>query len=514
LVSVLLGVVILPIGGCFLLPNQPPLPAVHAEPLTGEAPLQVSFDATASTDSDGIVIAYRWSFGDGTDGHGQTIDHTFNVPGTYAARLAVEDDDGAEVSLWVDVVVDPPNVPPSAAFVFAPSWAFPEAPVQFDASASSDADGVIVAYAWDLGDGAVGAGPMVEHAFPEPGLYSVTLTVTDDDGATRQRTLAVFVSPTPDQAPQARFVPTAASIEVGEIVWLDASSSSVAVGAIERYEWSFGDGSAAAGVTVGHSYSVAGSYTVTLAVVDTLGGSAQATGTVYVGGGAMLPPSPPPAVGETISRSFSWYFEGRARPLSILVPRELYEWSVAQPRNVWPYRDYDEYVLNPLDDALMRTISQSLEFDCYFRTIKNALAFVQAGIGYQLDPTTFEYPRYPVETLVDGVGDCEDTAILYASLSRTLGHGALLAAVDTNQDGVSDHMVVFVPVGDSYADYGIPEAWEYRGMMYAFAETATEGGYTPLGVDPWGLELNDIQQVWDVSRVDSSPKMVKHVNTP
>ncbi len=84
-----------------------------------------------------------------------------------------------------------------------------------------------------------------------------------------------------------------------------------------------------------------------------------------------------------------------------------------------------------------------------------ALAFVQATITYALDPGLFEYPRYPVETLVDLVGDCEDTAILYASLVRTLGQGALIVAVDTDRDGTADHMVTFVPVDQAYADAGV-----------------------------------------------------------
>jgi len=54
----------------------------------------------------------------------------------------------------------------------------------------------------------------------------------------------------------------------------------------------------------------------------------------------------------------------------------------------------------------------------YQTTIENALAFVQKSVSYQLDPAGSEYPRYPVETLVDGVGDCEDSAILYASIVR------------------------------------------------------------------------------------------------
>ena len=55
--------------------------------------------------------------------------------------------------------------------------------VHFDASASSDADGKLSLYHWDFGDGTTLEGAAVDHAFPEPGTYLVTLTVTDDAGS-------------------------------------------------------------------------------------------------------------------------------------------------------------------------------------------------------------------------------------------------------------------------------------------------------------------------------------------
>jgi hypothetical protein len=75
-------------------------------------------------------------------------------------------------------------------------------------------------------------------------------------------------------------------------------------------------------------------------------------------------------------------------------------------------------------------------------------------------------------------------------------------------------MVAFVPVDEAYCD-SFPEGsrsfWEYDGKLYAFAETAVEGGYLPLGVDPWNLDPRDIGKTWDVARVDPSPQMVKRV---
>jgi len=132
--------------------------------------------------------------------------------------------------------------------------------------------------------------------------------------------------------------------------------------------------------------------------------------------------------------------------------------------------------------------------------------FVQQVIPYR--PDEWEYPRYPVETLVDVAGDCEDTSILYASILRTLGRGAMLVGVDTRGDGRMDHMAVLAPVGRSFVDaHPSRSFWEYRGTIYAFAETAVDGGSVGLGVDPWDLEPEDYKQIWNVSSVDSEPQI-------
>lgn len=71
-----------------------------------------------------------------------------------------------------------------------------------DASASTDPDGEIASYAWDLGDGDTATGPTVEHTYAAAGTYEVTLTVTDDDGATDTYTEDVTATdpPPPDPA--------------------------------------------------------------------------------------------------------------------------------------------------------------------------------------------------------------------------------------------------------------------------------------------------------------------------
>lgn len=76
------------------------------------------------------------------------------------------------------------NVPPQAAFSFSPATAIFPADIAFDASASKDPDGTIASYAWSFGDGGTGTGRTVTHNFKTYGTFTVSLTVTDNQGAT------------------------------------------------------------------------------------------------------------------------------------------------------------------------------------------------------------------------------------------------------------------------------------------------------------------------------------------
>lgn len=86
--------------------------------------------------------------------------------------------DEAEVSVLVEG-----NDPPTAT-ISAPASEKKNKPVAFDGSASSDPDGTIVSYAWDLGDGTSADTATVTHRYKDEGTYLVRLTVTDNEGAT------------------------------------------------------------------------------------------------------------------------------------------------------------------------------------------------------------------------------------------------------------------------------------------------------------------------------------------
>ena len=143
--------------------------------------LTASFDGTGSTDSDGSVVGYAWAFGDGGTSTEPTPTHAYAVPGTYEVTLVVTDDEGATGTVSQDVQVDlTPNVAPTAAFTSSVA----ELTVSVDGSSSTDSDGAVAGYAWDFGDGASDTGATTSHTYAAAGTYTVTLTVTDDEGAT------------------------------------------------------------------------------------------------------------------------------------------------------------------------------------------------------------------------------------------------------------------------------------------------------------------------------------------
>jgi PKD repeat protein len=153
------------------------------------AGLRCSLDASASADSDGTIQRYFWDFGDGsgTSSNATTADHTYVQAGTYSVQLTVTDDDGESATATKTVAVDGSNAAPTASFTVGCAGL----DCRFDAGASADSDGTIQDYSSDFGDGSRGSGVATQHAYAQPGSYLVTLTVTDNAGATATNTTTV-----------------------------------------------------------------------------------------------------------------------------------------------------------------------------------------------------------------------------------------------------------------------------------------------------------------------------------
>jgi len=489
--------------GCFLTPNLPPTARILADVLEGQPPLRVQFDGTTSADEDGIVSGFHWSFGDGVTSEAMRPAYVYALPGEYTVTLIATDNDGTSASTTITIIVTAPNSAPVAVFTATPSAVLPQEVVAFDATGSLDGDGWIAAYRWDFGDGTSARGVTVNHQYATFGTYPVTLTVIDDDDAPGIFQAQMLVIDT-NQAPQPQVAVSTTALDPGDTLVCSSDGSVDPDGEIVSYEWDFGDGSRASGTSATHVYGAEGTYRVTLTTTDNQG-ARQSTDCIVTVGTPTDPVLPPPPSDPTdmIVRSFLWSFGGVTRSLSLSIPESLIAPYQSLSRDVWTDDGYSRFVLDKQDDALMIELQDKLLLNnSYQATIENALAFVQKAVEYQLDPNGIEYPRYPAETLVDGVGDCEDSAILYASIVRTFGYnaGVLLISVDTNGDQVIDHVAVLVRIADCFISaHPDRSLWIVSGKTYAFAETALSGGYLALGVDPWGIEQEDIHDIWDVT---------------
>jgi len=93
--------------------NKNPTAYISAEPISGYAPLTVSFRGSG-TDSDGHITSYNWDFGDGSSSGNQNQSHSYSSPGTYIATLTVTDNRGATGTIPRTITVQTPEEPPSS----------------------------------------------------------------------------------------------------------------------------------------------------------------------------------------------------------------------------------------------------------------------------------------------------------------------------------------------------------------------------------------------------------------
>lgn len=176
------------------------------------------------------------------------------------------------------------NVPP-VANANGPYAGSVNNPVSFSSSGSSDPDGTIVSYSWSFGDGSNSSNANPTHTYTSAGTYNVALTVTDDfgDSGSSSTTVTIAVG----NAPPVANANGPYSGTEGNAVAFDGSASNDPDGSIISYSWDFGDGSTGIGATTTHTYSTAGTYNVTLTVLDDSGAtdSAGTTATISTAGG-------------------------------------------------------------------------------------------------------------------------------------------------------------------------------------------------------------------------------------
>ena len=227
----------------------------------------VTLDGSASYDPDGNITAYEWREGETVLGTAEVITCDFTV-GTHNVTLTVTGNDSLTDSDEVIIIVEANEAPTADAGADqtvsdADGNGMEE--IALNGSDSTDPNGMITAYEWKNETGAVLS---IEASFTynfSVGTHNVTLTVTDNGGATDSDTVAVTVEA--NKAPTADAGPNRSAC-VNETVTFNGSGSSDPDGTIALYEWDFGDGTNETIVTPTHVYKTSGTYTVNLTVTD------------------------------------------------------------------------------------------------------------------------------------------------------------------------------------------------------------------------------------------------------
>jgi PKD repeat protein/glucose/arabinose dehydrogenase len=176
-------------------PNTVPTAVITADPLTGTAPLEVSFTGDQSTD-DGTIVSYEWDFKDGTTATETNPTHTFTTAGTYDVTLTVTDDQGLTNVASVTIEVTEPintNEAPVAIIQATPVTGTAPLGVAFTGSVSTDDAGVVL-YSWDFGDGTGSSEADPSYVYENAGSYQVTLTVEDAEGLSDTESITIEVN--------------------------------------------------------------------------------------------------------------------------------------------------------------------------------------------------------------------------------------------------------------------------------------------------------------------------------
>ena len=261
--------------------NYPPY--VPSDPVPDDLEIDVDIDTvlswTGGDPNENDTVTYDVYFG--TDNPPSKVEDSQSAttydPGkleygtTYYWQIVAWDNHGVstEGPVWSFTIE---GLPPVANF----NYSVNDLTVTFDASESYDPNGNVVNYTWDLGDGNSSYGEVIEHTYGEEKVYTVVLTVTDNDGKTGSISKDVDVTNT---MPVANFT---YAID-GKIVEFDASSSFDENGTIVSYYWDFGDGTNETGVNPKHEYvKDYTTYGITLTVTDSAGASANVSKNITI----------------------------------------------------------------------------------------------------------------------------------------------------------------------------------------------------------------------------------------
>jgi PKD repeat protein len=240
---------------------------------------QATYTATATDPDQGMpgdIVSYEW-FGSVSDTGDDTVTIRWSSPGEKTVGCRVTDDENNTIEDSITVDVNKVNQPPTASFDVNPPDPGVDQLVIFDGGESQDPDGSVTQYEWQISKSKDGettqikssTGKLLKYRFPTPDQYQISLTVTDDGGATSTETLDL--SPEAVEKPDAKITAPDQPIPTETEVTFSGEPSTTPYGD-PSYFWTVDHDGESIHVTTGkelqYTFSEAGEFTVNLTVND------------------------------------------------------------------------------------------------------------------------------------------------------------------------------------------------------------------------------------------------------
>ena len=237
-----------------------------ADTTSGYAPLTVNF-TDQSTQGTGAIIEWKWYFGDSDSSSVQNPTHIYDNPGIYTVSLTVTDEnDSTDTEIKTDYITVISTTNPTANFVADTTSGYAPLTVNFT-DQSTQGTGIIVEWKWYFGDGDSSSVQNPTHIYDNPGIYTVSLTVTDENDSTDTEIKTDYITVISTTNPTANFVAdTTSGYAPLTVNFTDQSIQGT--GAIIEWKWYFGDSDSSSVQSPTHIYQSPGTYTVSLTVTD------------------------------------------------------------------------------------------------------------------------------------------------------------------------------------------------------------------------------------------------------
>jgi len=246
-------------------PASSPNADFNANTTGGNPPVDVSF----SDQSTNSPLIWSWDFGDNTTSTEQNPNHTYITPGTYTVSLTAANAHGDDSVTKNDYITV--NPVPVADLTHSPTSGTVPFIVEFSDQSQYDP----VFWSWDFGDEGTSMDQDPNHTYTTPGLYTVSLTVTNAHGSDNITKSDCILALPP--LPTADFTQDVTSGEEPLLVNFTDTST----GSPTSWRWNFGDGSISLQQNPPHTYQNPGNYLVSLTVSNTAGSDTK-TNTAYI----------------------------------------------------------------------------------------------------------------------------------------------------------------------------------------------------------------------------------------